>query len=117
MQILTEDELVAKLDFRRPLNPVPEERPGAWPIPFEYGACEKGTKISIAKAKQIAAELRAEVAEAEKRELYAAFKQEEKRSAAIGAQYSQAMDEKFTALAELAVLKNKHRRVRTKARA
>lgn len=95
MQILTEDELAMKLDFRRPLHPPPEEKRSAWCIPFEYGANEKGTRISIPKAKQIAAELLQAVAEAEKAELFDAFQAEKKRAEEFGRQYTKAMDEKM----------------------
>jgi hypothetical protein len=81
MEILTPDEFAAKFDFRRPIKEPPPEEHGAWPIPFEYGKNANGTRISIAMAKTIAAELRAEVAEAENREVLRAFKQEQERSA------------------------------------
>lgn len=85
MEILTESQMAARLDFRRPLQPEPDPpRDGVWCIPFEFGPSEKGTRISIAKAKEIAAELRASVAEAEKRELLHAFKAEQKRVESYG---------------------------------
>jgi hypothetical protein len=76
MEILSEGQMVARLEFMRPLKPVPDEPPSQWCIPFEWGGLPKGTRISIAKAKEIAAELRASVAEAEKRELRRALDQE-----------------------------------------
>ena len=79
MDILTHEQLVARLDFRRPLPhlpPAPEPADSAWPIPFEWGDNAKGTTISVAKAKEIAAELRREVAEYEKRMLRRALDDE-----------------------------------------
>lgn len=109
MEILTEEELAMKLDFRRPLHPPPEPKT-AWCIPFEYGANEKGTRISIPKAKQIAAELRAEVAEAEKRELFRAFEQEKARGENLSTQLSKAHVETLDAKSELVELKRKLQR-------
>jgi hypothetical protein len=80
MDVLTPEQMVARLDFMRPLKPEPEEPDSAWCIPFEYGGIAKGTKISISKAREIAAELRAAVAEAEKREFKRAFEQERDRA-------------------------------------
>jgi 3-methyladenine DNA glycosylase/8-oxoguanine DNA glycosylase len=112
MEVLTEAELAAKLDFRRPLTPPPpDHRLNAWPIPFEYGAnAGTGTRISIAMAKTIAAELRAAVAEAEKREVLIAFEQEKARSAALCQQASKAQDETAAAHVEIATLKRALRR-------
>lgn len=114
MTILTEEEMAARLDFRRPLHPTPEPKETIWCIPFEFGPGEKGTRISISKAKEIAAELRASVAEAEKRELYRAFKAEEERCVHLSQQFSKANDEKFAALSELVILKQKLRRTKRK---
>ncbi len=113
MKILSGEEFAARFDFVRPLHPAPVEQLGG--VPFEYGACEKGTRISLPKARQIIAELRAEVLEVEKRELYDAFKAEEKRVESYGEQLRKANDERFAALQELDSLKRKHRaRARSK---
>jgi len=99
-----------KLDFRRPLHPPTEKPESAWCIPFEYGANEKGTCISIPKAKQIAAELRAEVAEAEMRELRRAFEDERRRSQTFAEQASTAQSDALLARAEVGELTRKARR-------
>jgi len=78
MEILTPGEMAAKFDFVSPMKEEPEERVDMWPISFEYGGLKKGTRISISKAKEISAELRAAVAEAEKKEIKRAFDQERK---------------------------------------
>ena len=81
MEILSEQELAGRLDYRRPLKPEPiPERLSLWCIPFEYGGNAKGTLISISKAKEISAALRADVAEAEQWELMQAFKKEKARA-------------------------------------
>ncbi len=79
MEILDGAELVSRIDFARPLHEAPEKE-SLWCIPFEWGSNVKGTRISIAKAKEIASELRAAVAEAEKRELMREFTREKARS-------------------------------------
>lgn len=109
MKVLTEEEFSSRLDYRRPLDPPPEESVGLWCIPFEYGTNGKGTRISIALAKQISAELRAEVAEAENRQLLKLFKDEQKRGDELRRQYSQASDQRRDALDEVAKLKQKLR--------
>ena len=114
MKILTEEELVSKLDFMRPLHPPVEETESAWCIPFEYGANGKGTRVSVSKARQIIAELRAEVAEAEKRELYRAFKQEEERSKSLAEQAAKAQEEKFEALGRVVKLTQQIRAMKRK---
>lgn len=112
MEILTEEEMAARVDFARPLKPT-EERESLWCIPFEYGHGAQGTRISIAKAREIAADLRANVAEAEKRELRRAFKAEQDRCKAFEGQlrdYQTRVDELFAQVAELT------RRLRAKKR-
>ncbi len=117
MEILTEEEMAARLDFRRPLKQEPEDaippRQSVYSIPFEYGANPKGTVISIAKAREIAAELRAEIAEFDKREIFRAFKQEEARSKSFGEQLSAKDKELFDAKSQIAHLE---RKLRAKAR-
>jgi hypothetical protein len=78
MEVLSAQEMASRLDFQRPLHETKEpERESMWCIPFEWGANTKGTKISIAKAKEISSELRASVAEAEMRELRRYFDRNE----------------------------------------
>ncbi len=72
--------------------------------------------ISLPKARQIVAELRAEIAEAERLELYDAFKAEERRAASCGEQLSKAQDEKFALQLEVAVLKDRERARKRAAR-
>ena len=110
MKVVTEEELAMRLEFRRPLHPPPEEPASAWCIPFEYGANEKGTRISIPKAKQIAAELLKEVAEAEKRELYKAFQAEKRRAEEFGRQLTEAVDERTRALLQMGEMTRRRRR-------
>jgi len=109
MEILSESELSSRIDFVSPIHPEPEKPTGTWCIPFEYGANEKGTKVSIAKAKEIAAELRAAVAEAEKLELRQAFDREVQRSESLGEQHVAAQKENIELRAELHELKRRNR--------
>lgn len=67
------------------------------------------TRISIAKAKEIAAELRASVAEAELRLVRAALVDEQTRCAELCRQYSEASDARHAAQSELAELRRKMR--------
>ncbi len=121
MNIVTEEELAARLDYMSPIRPEPEKPESVWCIPFEYGGSAKGTRISIALAKTIAAELRASVAEAEKRELRRelrrALEGEKKRVEAYAGQIRAAQDKEFAALGEVAALKRKLLQLRTKKRA
>lgn len=80
MEVISEQEMGARLDFVKPMSPKPPERVSLWCIPFEYGNCPKGTKISIAKAREIAADLRAAVADAEREEMRRAFEVEKERT-------------------------------------
>ena len=114
MEILSEEELGARIDFKRPLHPEPEKRPGLWCIPFEWGLNGKGTLITIAKAKEIAAELRASVAEAEKRELRHYFDEEKERTAEFGRQLSAERDKTFAAQSEVAILRHQLRTAKKK---
>lgn len=118
MKVLSEGEFTARVDFLSPLKPEPEGNApfDNWPIPFEYGGCAKGTRISIAKARQIAAELRASIAEAERDELFREFKREQARCEEIGRQASKASDERLDALGEVADLKRALRKARAKKR-
>lgn len=114
MKILTEEEMQTRLEYARPLKPSGEVPSRRWCIPFEYGANEKGTRISIPEAKRIAAELRAEIAEAEKCELFEAFKKEEERSKNLGRLYSETETKWFEVQHEIAELKRKLRAKRKK---
>lgn len=109
MKIIAEEELATRVDFRRPLHPPPDPPESPWCIPFEFGGCPKGTRISIAKAKEIAAELRASVAEAELRQVRKAYADEVERNIDLCAQYSAASDQRLAALQEVAELKQKLR--------
>jgi predicted nucleotidyltransferase component of viral defense system len=113
MKIITQDELAERLDFMRPMQP-PEETSAqkTWPIPFEYGSNEKGTRISVSKARYIAAELRAEVAEAEKRELYDAFKAEQRRVGEAHKNTGAAENKWYAAMQEIAILKTQIRQLK-----
>ncbi len=114
MDVLSTEEMAAKLDYRRPLKPEPEVQEGLWCIPFEYGENSKGTRISPALAKTIAAELRAHIAEWEKRELRRAFDQEKKRAEELGRQSSEARTQLFDANQEIAALKRALHKKKTK---
>jgi hypothetical protein len=106
MKIMSEEELAARLDFRRPLHPAPEEPESVWCIPFEFGESPKGTRISIA------AELRASVAEAELRQLRKHFEEEKKRADDLSFQLSKAGLERSVLMNEVAILKRRPRRSR-----
>lgn len=116
MEVLTGSEMAARLDFAKPLHEAPEQKESLWCIPFEYGDNAKGTKISIALAKTIAAELRAHVAEAEGRYVLRAFKQEQARVEEYGKQLSVAREEKHQALGEIGILKQQIRMMKKAAR-
>lgn len=107
---MSEEDLAARLDFRRPLHPAPEAPTTPWCIPFEYGSNVKGTRISVAMARQIAAELRAAVAEEELRQMRVHFGREVERAKEIGAQYTKATDEKFALMGEVNELKKRLRK-------
>lgn len=107
MKVLAESELATRLDFLRPLHPPKEEPEGTWRIPFEYGANEKGTKISVPKALQIIAELRAEVAEANLRDMRKYFDEEKARGDRLVSEYSKASDDAMMLRGEIAALKKK----------
>jgi hypothetical protein len=107
MKIIDGEEMAARLEYRRPLHPEPEEPAGLWCIPFEYGANERGTRISIAKAKEISAELRAAVAEVEKRQIFDAFKAEEDRGNRLSEQLSKAINERVAAIGEVVEMKRR----------
>jgi hypothetical protein len=110
MEILSQEEMAARLDFRRPLKD--EElavTEGVWCIPFEWGANAKGTRITIAKAKEIAAELRAEVARAEYRELRKFFDREKERAEEFGRRLSEMNLKLLDAQNEAAILRQQMR--------
>lgn len=114
MEILSEQEMAARLDYMKLLKQEPEvdKREPLYCIPFEYGDNPKGTKISKVLAKTIAAELLMHVAESDKREIFRAFKQEQERVESYGRQVQAANDEKYAALSEVAFLKRKLNRLR-----
>lgn len=119
MEVISQEQLATRLDFMRPLKEEPEEPEGIWCIPFEWGANGKGTKISIAKAKEIAAELRRLVAEAEMRELRRAFDREVERGKELSARSSEHQREAFELQGQVANLKaqvNKLKRAQRKPR-
>lgn len=109
MEILTEMQLSERLNYKRPLKEEPEQPDDAWPVPFEYGANIKGTRISIGLAKTIAAELLKEVAEAEKRQLFHHFKYEEKRANDNSKRYADEQLKVYELQGEVATLKRKIR--------
>lgn len=113
MEILSEGEMAARLDYKRPLKSEPEERESLWCIPFEWGGNVKGTRISIALAKTISAELRASVAEAEQRELRRYFDRERERGDRASKGQAEAQTALYAAKAEIAELQ---RRLRAKKR-
>jgi hypothetical protein len=107
MEILSEQELGGRLDYLRPLkdpSEVPEKAP-FWCIPFEYGANVKGTRISLNKAKVIAAELIAAVAVAEQAEIFRAFKLEQERVKALDARLAEKDKELWAVQTERNILK------------
>lgn len=110
MKIISEEELATKLDFMRPIHPAPDETESLWCIPFEFGMNPKGTRISISKAKEISAELRASVAEAELRQLRKYFDVEKKRADDFAGQASKAEGEKAAAQGECMMLRTELRK-------
>lgn len=113
MKIISAEEMATRLDFMSPIDPPEEKRLGIYCIPFEYGDARKGTKISIAKAKEIAAELRAAIAEAEKRELREAFEGERRRNEDLKRQFAETQKALFDRERTIAELRRRPRR-RTK---
>jgi hypothetical protein len=116
MEVISESDMASRLDYMRPLKQEPEKPPGTWCIPFEYGANEKGTRISVVLARTIAAQLLCAVAEAEKRDIRQAFEREQERSASIVRQYTEASDERFLLRSQVATLERKLRDARRKKR-
>lgn len=113
MKILSEQEMAKALNFKRPIHQQPEPQESIWCIPFEYGVNSRGTKISIAKAREIAAELRAAVAEAEMRELRRALALETARARELTHGLAAKAHELFEANEQVALLE---RRLRSKAK-
>jgi hypothetical protein len=114
MEILSELQLSERVNYKRPMQEEPEKPDDAWPIPFEYGANIRGTRISIGLAKTISAELRAEVAEAEKRQLYHHFKYEERRANDNSKRYADEQLKVYELQGEVTRLKRKLRTPRKK---
>ena len=114
MKILSESEVSSRFDFVRPMEREPQKPDTAWPIPFEYGDCPKGTRISVAMAKTIAAELRAHIAEAEARVLRQAFEAEKSRAKQWEEHLVNANLLSFERLAEIERLKKRLRARRKK---
>ncbi len=117
MEVLTEAEMAARLDFRRPLKEEPYKQvqgPSLWRIPFEWGGLPKGTLITVAKAKEIAAELRRLVAEAEVEDWRRAFEEEKDRCKTFEASLSKSHEETFQVKRERNVLAEELRRLKRK---
>jgi hypothetical protein len=112
VEILSQDDMDARISSARPLNKdTPSGLPSSlWNIPAPW---EPGAFISIEKAKRYAAELRAFVAEAEFRYLKREWDREVERNKTITAQLHErcqkAESESSTYLMELARLKKKLR--------
>lgn len=120
MEILTEEEMAMRIDYRAPLqkedpNAIPPKQ-SVYAIPFEYGENRKGTVISVALAKQIAAELRAEIAEWDKQEIFRAFKEEQARSSRIADLSAAKETELFEARSHIVRLESELRKVKKLAR-
>jgi hypothetical protein len=109
VEVLTEEQLAGRIDYRRPMKDVPDERESLWCIPFPYGSNHRETKISIALAKTISAQLRADVAEAEQRELKRYFDRQTKRAEEMGRQCSDEQKKVFALQGEVADLKRRLR--------
>lgn len=110
MKVLSEDEFTSRLEYLRPLHPSKEVESNAttaWPIPFEYGANEKGTRISVPKALQIIAELRAAVAEENARQMRRYFDEEKARGDRLVSEISKSNEELLDARTEISTLKRK----------
>jgi hypothetical protein len=110
MEVLSETDLAARLDFMRPLHPqVPVKSESTWCIPFEYGSNEPGTRISVSKAREIASELRMHVAEYERRELRRALDREKEQAESLGKRAIELQDAMFSLETQVATLKAKLR--------
>jgi hypothetical protein len=109
MEILNPSQLASRLDYTRPLKEEPEKEDSVWCIPFEYGANGKGTRISIALAKTISAELRAAVAEAEKKELRRYFDREKERGDELSKRSAETEQALFDAKGTIAHLERRLR--------
>jgi hypothetical protein len=105
MEILSAEEMAARLDYMSPLHPKEEPRDSLWCIPFEWGCAAKGTKITVAKAREIASELRALVAEHDMRELKRYFDKEQARVKELERRLVEEGDLKFALQQEILVLK------------
>jgi hypothetical protein len=114
VDILNAEQLSERVNFARPLKSEPEDTESLWNIPFEYGNCPKGTRISLSKAREIAATLRALIAEAETRQLRREYDSLKARAEESGRQYTAAAENYLAALGVIADLK---RRLRTRGKA
>jgi len=85
-----------RIGFVRPLKPTPHEVESLWCIPFEYAGNHKGTRISVSKAKEIAADLRAAIAEAEQRDMLRYFERERKHNVELRKQLAESHEREQT---------------------
>jgi hypothetical protein len=116
MDILSQQQMRDRLDFMRPLHKKEDESPARndYPIPFEYGSNEKGTRISVSKAKVIAAELLKEIALVEKEEILRYFKREEETVKRVLHESAQYQSQTHELKAQIAVLERRLRNRRKK---
>jgi hypothetical protein len=113
VEVLTPEAMAERVNFARPLHQekeVPTE--SMWCIPFEYGSNAKGTRISISKAREIQSNLRADIAEAEKRELRREYDREKERGDESRRASSAKDGRLFELQTEVAILKQQLRKAR-----
>jgi hypothetical protein len=119
MDILTQDDMDARISSARPLSatgprPLPPATPspeGLWNIECPW---EPGTFVSVMWARLYAAQLLQRVAESEKRNLQREFKREQERNKETTHQYTTVSDECFVLRGEVAALKRRLQNKRAK---
>lgn len=113
MEILSQDDMDARIGSARPLNKAAADADAngesLWCIPFPEGGHPE-TRISIMRAKIIAAELTIRVLEAEKRQLLRGFKKEQERGKESGRQYTEMSNRWMEAQNEVMKLRKRRRK-------
>jgi hypothetical protein len=110
MEILSQDDMDARISSVRPLNKsaadADENARSLW--------CPEGghpeTRISIMQAKLIAANLTIRVLEAEKKQLLREFKNEQERGKETGRQYTEMSNRWMDAQSEVVKLRKRRRK-------
>jgi hypothetical protein len=112
MEILSQDDMDARIGSVRPLNKsaadADENGRSLWCISFPEGGHPE-TRISIMQAKLIAANLTIRVLEAEKKQLLREFKNEQERGKETGRQYTEMSNRWMEAQSEVVKLRKRRR--------